>query len=180
LEQPITKPFTHLHNGTYLHDRPEIDVYRLLIDSYRMRIEDEHKFEGNASEDNIYGGAQDSLLGFERYLGHAARCPGLLPTWWNTEKQDACKRLGMDPSQGHCLRHAVKKSDIIEHYGDSRFPTQLRLLAQTVIGHRFAWNNETEMEMFRASLEGSGLLLDMSICLALPDVNTANVSKIHS
>ncbi|KAI1183095.1 hypothetical protein F5B17DRAFT_417556 [Nemania serpens] len=45
LERPITKPFTRIDNNTYLHDRPEEDVYRVLIDAYRMRVEDEYKFE---------------------------------------------------------------------------------------------------------------------------------------
>ncbi len=30
LEKPITKPFTRLDNNTYLHDRPEEDVYRYV------------------------------------------------------------------------------------------------------------------------------------------------------
>ncbi|KAI3331448.1 putative MYND domain protein [Xylariaceae sp. AK1471] len=176
LEQPIAKPFTRLDNGTYLHDRPEIDVYRLLIDSYRLRIEDEYKFEGNANEDNIYSGAPDSLLGFERYLRHAARRPGLLPTWWNPEKKDACERLGMESPQSHSLHHAVEKSDIIEHYGDPRFPMQLRMLAETVIGRGFAGNDGTSARKMMATMEGGGI----NGSVATMDNTTGNVSTLHS
>src|SRR5690242_7636079 len=40
LTQTITKPFTHIDQGTYLHNRPREDVYALLIDTYRLRLSD--------------------------------------------------------------------------------------------------------------------------------------------
>ncbi|KAJ0309215.1 hypothetical protein COL5a_011730 [Colletotrichum fioriniae] len=65
LDQPITRPFMRLDNGTWLHDRPEKDVYRL-------HVEDEY---------NIYGGADDGLEGFRRFLNKSAKRKGLLPAW---------------------------------------------------------------------------------------------------
>lgn len=55
LDQPASRPFTPLDDGTWLHDRPEIDVYRLLIDAYRMRMEGDYKIEGGVNEDSLYG-----------------------------------------------------------------------------------------------------------------------------
>jgi splicing suppressor protein 51 len=40
-EEHISNPFTKLVQGTYLHDRPEKDVYQLLIDSFRWREYDD-------------------------------------------------------------------------------------------------------------------------------------------
>ncbi|KAI1173340.1 putative MYND domain protein [Nemania sp. FL0916] len=140
LEKPIAKPFTRIDNNTYLHDRPEEDVYRVLIDAYRMRIEDEYKLEGNHALDSIYDGASSSIVGFRRFLRQAASRAGLLPPWWTAEKRKACENLGMADGWPD-LRCAVEKSDIIEHYGDQRFPMQLRMLAEIIIGRGFDGSN---------------------------------------
>ncbi|KAI0156544.1 putative MYND domain protein [Xylariaceae sp. FL1272] len=177
LDKPIAKPFSRLTNGTYLHDRPEIDVYRyvnsgllplnacvslianmwansVLIDAYRLRIEDEYTLEGNAADDSIYGGRPDSLLGFTKFLRKAKAHSGLLPAWWNVEKEAACKELGMDANQWCDLRCAVEKSDIIEHYGDSRYPMQLRMLAEAILGRGLAGGNDSMMRTLMATMEG--------------------------
>jgi splicing suppressor protein 51 len=44
---------------TWLHNRPAQDVYVLLIDTYRLRMEDSYNLEGDADDDSIYGGAHD-------------------------------------------------------------------------------------------------------------------------
>ncbi|KAK8025262.1 hypothetical protein PG990_003085 [Apiospora arundinis] len=146
LDQPITKPFTRLDNGTWLHDRPETDVYRL-------RVEDNYTIEGDADEDNLYSGAPDGLRGFRRFLRLAKSRQGLLQPWWGPTKQQACGRLGMDPSQWQDLRCAVEKSDIIEHYGDPRFPMQLRMLAEAVYRRGPGGMDVTEMRKMMAGME---------------------------
>lgn len=40
LERQIPQPFHRLHEKKWLHDRPENDVFKLLIDTYRLRMED--------------------------------------------------------------------------------------------------------------------------------------------
>jgi splicing suppressor protein 51 len=132
LDQPISMPFTRLENGTWLHDRPEIDVYRLLVDAYRLRVEDTYVMEGDLMEGSIYAGNTDGLRGFRDFLRKAATVSGLLPPWWNNEKKAACEQLGMDTSQWSDLRCAVQKHNIIEQYGDPQFPIQLRMLAEAV------------------------------------------------
>lgn len=127
----------------------------VLIDAYRMRVEDEYSFEGEAAADSIYGGAASGLLGFRKFLRRAASRSGLLPPWWNAEKQKACENLGM--GQGwQDLSCAVEKSDIIEHYGDSRFPMQLRMLAEIIIGRGFAGNDGSSMRQVMMMMEGGG------------------------
>jgi len=87
LDGSIAKPFTRINNGTWLHNRPEKDVYKLLIDTYRMKMEDQYKFEGDADVDSIYGGASDGKSGFERFLKlvEAPSKRHLLPSWWSPE-----------------------------------------------------------------------------------------------
>lgn len=130
----VGSPFARLEDHTWLHGRPEKEVYGLLIDAYRLRVEDMYNMEGEADEDSIYGGAADGLRGFRRFLGDVEAGPGLLPPWWDAAKKRECERLGMDSSQWYSLRAAVEKSDIVEHYGDPRFPMQLRMFAEAVYG----------------------------------------------
>ncbi|KAL2201526.1 hypothetical protein P885DRAFT_65762 [Corynascus similis CBS 632.67] len=141
LDQPITLPFTRLDNGTWLHNRPEKDVYRLLIDAYRLRAEDNYNLEGKAGD--LYGGASDGLKGFKRFLQLAGSRAGLLPSWWNAGKQREFQNL----------RSAVGKSDIIEHYGDPRFPMQLRMFAEAIYGSGPGGQDGRAMRKMMASME---------------------------
>ncbi|KAM4058168.1 MYND finger domain-containing protein [Hirsutella rhossiliensis] len=153
LEHGVAHPFTRLENRTWLHDRSERDVYGLLIDAYRLRVEDMYNIEGEADTDSIYGGAANGLRGFKRFLGRVERCPGLLPPWWDAKKKKECETLGMTPSQWHDLRCAVEKSDIIEQYGDSRFPMQLRMFAESVYGRAPGGTSGTAMRQMMVAME---------------------------
>ncbi|KAI5925405.1 hypothetical protein F4810DRAFT_708791 [Camillea tinctor] len=121
LDQTVARPFSRLDNGTWLHDRPEIDVYRLLIDAYRLRVADDGSGDSDASR------------GFQKFLELVASRK-LLPPWWTSEKEEACKALSTDPSQWQNLSRTIQKSDVIEHYGDPQFPMQLRMFAEAAIG----------------------------------------------
>jgi len=132
LEKAVDKPFTRLDSGTWLYDRPEKDVYRLLIDTYRMRMEDNYVHGHENTPGSVYTGASDGLSGFRRFLQLASARPGLLPAWWNPEKKIACEKLGMDPDEWCNLRYCVEKHDVVEHYGDSLFPMQLRMFGEAV------------------------------------------------
>ena len=112
----VAKPFTRLDNGTWLHGRSEKDVFQLLIDAYRLRMDDMHKMEGRADADSLYGGAKDGSQGFKGFLDRVERA-GLLPSWWNAQKREECKKFGLT-SNWHDLRRKVAKADIIDHYGD--------------------------------------------------------------
>ncbi|KAL6802427.1 hypothetical protein J3E68DRAFT_396270 [Trichoderma sp. SZMC 28012] len=153
LEQPISMPFHRLDEGTWLHNRPETDVYKLLIDAYRLRVEDTYVFKAELMEDSIYAGCKNGRRGFRKFLRKAATVPGLLPPWWTKEKSAACEKLGMDSSQWHSLRCAVEKSDIMEHYGDRLFPMQLRMLADAVCGIHPCGTDGTAMRKFRMVIE---------------------------
>jgi mitochondrial splicing suppressor protein 51 len=134
-DKPVTKPFTRLSNNTWLHDRSEEDVYRLLIDAYRMRIEDLYVFEAEFDEGSIYDGEESSIRGFTRFLDKVEQAgKGILPSWWNSNKKAECLAMGMGAKHWQDLRHAVEKSDIQDHYGESKFPMQLRMFAESIYG----------------------------------------------
>ncbi|KAI1128618.1 putative MYND domain protein [Nemania abortiva] len=177
LEKPITKPFTRIDNHTYLHDRPEEDVYRVLIDAYRLRADDENKFEGRAPADSLYGSAESGIAGFREFLRQAASRPGLLPPWWDAEKEEACKDFGMNKKHWQDLHRRADKSDIIGHYGDPRFPMQLRMFAEIVIGRGFAGNNGSSTRRVLMMMEGGGS--DAPGIATMFDMSSGNASTFR-
>ncbi|PWY83793.1 putative MYND domain protein [Aspergillus sclerotioniger CBS 115572] len=135
LEVHIQKPFHELHNKTWLHNRHENDVYQLLIDVYRMRMEDRYVFFGDADLDCIYGGAPHSGKEFRRFLRLTEGHPGLLPEWWSSENAMECMAFGLRPPNGwSSLAHPVEKADVIDHHKDPSFPMQLRMFGEQVWG----------------------------------------------
>ena len=129
----IDKPFHRLHAKTWLHDRPEQDVYKLLIDTYRLRMEDNYKFEGTVDEGSVYGSASNGLQGFRHFLDLAESKGGLLPSWWSPEKRAACEGFGMKPGWSS-LATKIGKQKVIENYGVELMPMQLRLFSEQVYG----------------------------------------------
>ncbi|KAI9879369.1 MAG: hypothetical protein M1830_008667, partial [Pleopsidium flavum] len=111
-----------------LHNLSKKEVYRRLIDAYRMRVEDLYVFEGEST--GLYGG-DDLLSEFRKFLSNCeARAKDMLPEWWDPNARKECETLAMDESGGSYLKHAVKKSDIQDKYGDNMMPLKLRRLAE--------------------------------------------------
>ncbi|KAL6353747.1 hypothetical protein LRP88_12738 [Fusarium phalaenopsidis] len=155
-DEPIPDPFTRLDNGTHLHNRPEKGVYRLLLDTYRLRVDDMYTLEGDVDDDNIYAGRADSLQGFRRFMRKITRSKkALLPSWWTPEKQQECEDFGMDEDQWQNLMSGVEKKDIIEHYQDHQFPMQLRMLGESIYGRAPGGSDGTAMRKMLATF-GSG------------------------
>jgi len=98
LTAAISKPFQKLDARTWLHDRPEKDVYKLLIDTFRLKLDDDYKFEGDVCEGTVYGGAPSSVPGFRKFLLQAKSQSGLLPPWWSDENASECIAFGMSDS----------------------------------------------------------------------------------
>lgn len=83
LEKASVKPFTRLDNGTWLHDRPEKDVYRLLIDAYRIHAADKLSYEEDAALYSLLAGELVNLWDFRLFLVRVevAGDGTLLPLW---------------------------------------------------------------------------------------------------
>ncbi|KAJ5811949.1 hypothetical protein N7474_008250 [Penicillium riverlandense] len=86
----IEKPFHRLNEKAWLHNRSEQDVYMLLIDAYRLRMDDNWTRHLQTESDNIYGGAPNSCASFLRFLRLVESRDNLLPAWWSPEKADEC------------------------------------------------------------------------------------------
>lgn len=87
LEIFISMPFSKLAENRWLHARSEHDVYKLLIDCYRWRVEEDQAvfkhFFSNLYDDPFHGGRQ----GFKQWLEFVEAHPTALPTWWTEESK---------------------------------------------------------------------------------------------
>ncbi|KAI8602168.1 putative MYND domain protein [Dissophora ornata] len=134
LSVAIDKPFHQLHAKKWLHGRSEQDVFKLLIDTYRLRLDDDYKYGGDADTNSIYGGAPDGREGFLKFLVLAENQRALLPSWWSKEKANECVTLGMEKEGWSSLANPAEKADLVEHYGDPLMPMQLRMFGEQVYG----------------------------------------------
>ena len=152
LEHHISKPFTRLDKNAWLHDRPEKDVYKLLIDAFRMRQEDSATMDGKFDKDTIYTGASDSTAGFRKFIQLASARANLLPSWWNSEKQKECENFGLGDNFSN-LKRKVNKAAIQEHYGDDKMPMQMRMFAEIVYGRGPGGSNGKSMRQLMMTME---------------------------
>lgn len=127
------KPFTAISNNKFLHNRPEEETFRLLIDALRMRQEDEYSLDGETMSGTIYNQEPNSEKAFRTFTRKAKAISGLLPTWWNDESLKKCLSYSRNSEQ-FSLSYAQEKHDIQETWGDKMMPMKLRMVAEKVYG----------------------------------------------
>lgn len=154
---PVEKPFHALYAKTWLHNRPEKDVFKLLIDTYRFRMEDNYSMEGDVDEDSIYAGAASGLPGFRRFLSLATRKTGLLPPWWSSDKRKECEATGIGGQEWSDLSCCIEKHDVVEHYGNPMMPMQLRMFGEQVYGRGPGGQDGAAMMRAQMMAEGGEL-----------------------
>lgn len=117
----------------FLSRLSEHDAFAAIVDSYRLRVEDEYNFRGDAG--GLYAG-ENPLPDFRGFLNKVEKCNDILPPWWNKEKRKACVQQALRSSEWSNINSAVEKSDIIEHYNDTLMPMRLRMIAERVTGSK--------------------------------------------
>ncbi|KAF8427948.1 hypothetical protein EV426DRAFT_528816 [Tirmania nivea] len=115
----------------FLHSLPKQEVYKLLIDSYRLRIDDMYTFQGELI--GLYN-QENPVREFKRFLLLAEKNGKVLPKWWNLQSKAECVQLGLKKGGGSELVHAVEKADVQDQYGDNLMPMKLRVLAEKIYG----------------------------------------------
>lgn len=75
-----------LEDGTQLDNRAETDTFKLLVQVYRLHIEDECNFNSDVDDDSIYVGGNPKI-GFCGFLRSAELARKFLPSWWSTVKR---------------------------------------------------------------------------------------------
>lgn len=117
----------------WLNDRPEAEVFQLLIDSYRMRVTTENEFE-LTHDTNTHGDKGDPTIGFRLYLEKAENKVAVLPTWWSDGKKDACIAKGNEKDLRKALYGTMEKYDDEEDYRYDAFHMRLVKLAKAITG----------------------------------------------
>ncbi|KAF9338486.1 hypothetical protein BGZ91_008706 [Linnemannia elongata] len=133
LEVHIEKPFHRLNDKTWLHNRSDMDLQKILIDVYRLRMDDTFKFDHMVENDSLYSGAHDGTNGFKNFLGLVESKAGLLPADWSAEKKEAVIAFGQAEPE-RLLFHKADKETIINRYGNAHMPMQMRLFGEQVYG----------------------------------------------
>jgi splicing suppressor protein 51 len=130
------RPFHALYKDVFLHDRSEIETFKLLIDTIRMRQEDMYTFHADTMTGTIYNGEASSVLAFRDFIKKAKEIHGFLPPWWTDAKLKECIRLSRsgELKDDFSLSGAQEKSDIQETWADTQMPMKLRMLGERVYG----------------------------------------------
>lgn len=152
----IKKPFHHLNDRTWIHERPEEDTYKLLIDTYRLRMDDDFKFEGKRNTGSVYANASNGVEGFRRFLQLAESRDGLLPPWWSSQSAAQCEEVGKKTGWSS-LSQKADKSQILGHYGDSNMPMQMRMFGEQIYGTPPAGQPCAPILAAQMAIEGGGL-----------------------
>jgi len=131
----VTEPSTleDVKSEDALHRLPEKEVYRRLIDIYRLRVEDERAFAGNLV--GIHNN-EDSIACFQKFLDLAEAREGVLPPWWSKEKRGECEELGKIKGGWSDLSRGVQKVDLQNHYKDPLMPMRMRYLSERIYPKR--------------------------------------------
>lgn len=91
--------------------------------------------------------------------------PDLLPDWWNKEKIDVCIAFGR-ANTAHKFEKMAEKQEIVNYYGNSMMPMQLRMFAEQVLHEGpGGQSGKGMMQMMMQQEAGSGMHmshLDMS------------------
>ena len=116
------------------------DVFKLLIDVYRLRMEQAYTYGGFVDFDGIYSHGEDGTAGLTRFLKLLESKPGLLPGWWSPFKTVECVGFGFCAQDSSFsprsdLALAIRENDVVAHYGDPSMPNQLRLFGEQVYGN---------------------------------------------
>ncbi|KAJ6144464.1 MYND domain protein [Penicillium chermesinum] len=150
LDTVISKPFHKLHDKTWLHGRTERDVYKLLIDTYRLRLDDDYTFSGILQ------------TGTERRTGAWVvsraswpalnRSPACFRSGGRKAKAAECLALGKS-SKDWGLQFAVEKHDIVDLYKNPTMPMQLRMFGEQVYGTGPGGQNGGPMMQMQMAVE---------------------------
>jgi splicing suppressor protein 51 len=153
-----TKPYTAISKNLFFHDRLESNTFQLLIDTLRMRQQDELNFDRVRMPGSIHARNESSSeKAFRDFILKAQGVPGYLPTWWKGEiSTDACVEYAQR-NAAFSLAVAQEKQDIQRTWDEDRMPMMLRMVAERVYGNTpGGFKSDTVLAMMVAQENGGG------------------------
>lgn len=117
-----------LDDLTWLHDRPEDEVYKLLIDCFSL-----HRTQQlSKTVSGVDFVTRKTLIDFLQ----KAEEKKIMPGWWERSKRSACVMLAMKRGSANwsSLERLKDEEDIVGHYSCGAMPMRLVELAEKIHG----------------------------------------------
>lgn len=121
------------------------EVFRILTDSYRLRVELDHSHRDE--NHGIYRSDNSKLLeglvwtngdaadDFQKYLD-LAEDSGVLPEWWRFENRMECLAEAVDKKNEDSVFNAIDQEQLMTKYeGDTAIRSALCILAELIVGY---------------------------------------------
>ena len=128
--------------NAFFADRPEIVVFALLRDAYRLRVQSDYEKSG-LKRGPYYDGSElpiglvyakgDANVDFENFLDLAEKTD-VLPDWWNAHKRKECEDFATREGNESNIYEAVEFDTLGEFYMDPSIDTALLIVAEKVYG----------------------------------------------
>lgn len=139
------------NKNAYLSSRARLDVFRILIGSYRWRVKTDRlggvdhgiHYKGNLEEGLLWtrGDAADD---FQQYLDLAEEA-GILPEWWQFEDRMKCLEQAIDPDDSQNIFQAINDRDHAPQFpNDFGLRSAMYILAELVFGWDGHGRQDTE------------------------------------
>ena len=129
--------------NAYLTAQPRDEVLRILIDTYRLRVELDHLhrqedhgiYHPGKWEQGIVWGKGEPLEDFQRWLDLIEKS-GILPEWWRFENRMEMLGIAMDEKDTENIFKPIDQTELITRYGgDFSVRNALCILAELVVGY---------------------------------------------
>ncbi|OQE20300.1 hypothetical protein PENSTE_c013G01768 [Penicillium steckii] len=148
----VPNPFRRLKERRWMCGRPREDVYKLMIDAYRLRLDDDSKFLNALHEDTIYTKTNiQGLIVLDRFI-QMAEFENLMPVWWNHSEMTGCIATGSSETWSS-TKNKITIDDVNNYYGNPLMGLQLRIFGEQVMGEELLHDHLTQMLEIQVLLE---------------------------
>jgi hypothetical protein len=129
--------------NAYLTANPHDEVLRILIDTYRLRVEIDHVYRQEDHgiyypgewEPDLVWAQGDAIDDFQRWLD-MAETSGILPEWWRFEDRMGTLSLAVDKNDPESIFKPIDQTELIPRYGgDTTIRKAMFILAELVVGY---------------------------------------------
>ncbi|KIW66350.1 hypothetical protein PV04_05686 [Phialophora macrospora] len=142
------KPFCNMVQGkgaqsAYLSSYGHDEVYRVIIDAYRLRVETDHLsreedhgiYYSGKPLDGLVWAQGDAIDDFQRFLG-LLEGSKILPKWWTFEDRMQTLALAIDKNDPESIFKPINQTELPQRYGgDMAIRQALAILAEMCVGY---------------------------------------------
>lgn len=144
----VHKPFCNLVQGkgtpnTYLSSLERDQVLRMIVDTYRLRVETDHLsrdedhgiYYPGKPIDSLVWAKGDAIDDFQRFLD-LVESSAILPEWWHSEDRMECLALATDKNDPESIFKPLNQAELPTRYGgDMSIRVALAIIAEMVVGY---------------------------------------------